>query len=320
MRPRSQLRSYLRDHIDAPVGYLQFHWSGSNTHSARIKAGERLAGFLTEAFGKYPDYAHAMVCHSHGGNVAQYALRRLPPIVREERKVYCIYIGTPFIDCPPEATCELDKMLEMASAWYGQLNNGATVNGRFYSWLSYLGLAVIAFGIAMAHGGDKGTFENTFLSVYAVLIVVMWISLALIARFGPRARNRAAELRAYPLPVPQLCLRMGGDEPLRILSGLAETVAALNHSQGGARSVLLWLAAVGIVIGLILMMFGLLGRNLGAAGYFAAAWFRYRGGGECRGIPRPRIAIAERLVGQRSYVAPRGIRKRRMGGWLVFAV
>ena len=260
VRPRSLLRSYLRDHIDAPIGYLKFRWRGANTHGSRIRAGAQLAGFLSEAFAKYPDYEHAIVCHSHGGTVAQYALRRLPSIVREEKRAYCIYIGTPFIDCPPDAAAELDKVLDLASAWYGQLKAGTSVNGRFYSWISYLGLAVIAFGIAGLRGGEKQAFESTFLGVYAALVAAMWISLAFIVRFGSRARKLAAELRAYPLPLPQLCLRMAGDEPFWILRGFTEPIGALSAWQGKLRFGLLSVAAVGIVVGLLLMFVALLGN------------------------------------------------------------
>jgi hypothetical protein len=77
LSPNSVFQRYLHDHIDAPVEFLEFPWSGDNTNSARLQAGGDLAHFLRKAFADYPEHAHAVVCHSHGGNVALYALRDL---------------------------------------------------------------------------------------------------------------------------------------------------------------------------------------------------------------------------------------------------
>ncbi|MGY1631810.1 esterase/lipase family protein [Geodermatophilus sp. SYSU D01186] len=73
-----------------------FKWSASNTHRARITAGEQLAAFLNEQHRRFPARLQVVIAHSHGGNVALYAVRQLQRDTADAR-VRVITLATPFI-------------------------------------------------------------------------------------------------------------------------------------------------------------------------------------------------------------------------------
>lgn len=100
-RPKANGRlaagSFLRRELDgklADVRFREFAWPGANTHAARIEAGDRLAAFMRDGHEQDPDARHFIVGHSHGGNVALYAMRH--PAVREIVSGV-VTLGTPFM-------------------------------------------------------------------------------------------------------------------------------------------------------------------------------------------------------------------------------
>jgi len=72
----------------------RFPWSGANRNSDRIEAGKRLAAALKENLASYPDAAHFVIAHSHGGNLALYALND-PRLQQGLSGIICM--NTPFI-------------------------------------------------------------------------------------------------------------------------------------------------------------------------------------------------------------------------------
>lgn len=52
-----------------------FDWSGANSHEARLLAGQQLSERLRSIHAKHDRYRIFIIGHSHGGNVALYALR-----------------------------------------------------------------------------------------------------------------------------------------------------------------------------------------------------------------------------------------------------
>ena len=91
--------SFLRRELEhrlapADVRFREFAWTGRNTHAARTDAGDRLAEFIRSGHALYPDARHFVVAHSHGGNVALYAMR--DPAAREIVSGI-VTLGTPFI-------------------------------------------------------------------------------------------------------------------------------------------------------------------------------------------------------------------------------
>jgi hypothetical protein len=91
--PGSLLRREL-EHGLADVVFREFPWTSANTHAARTEAGVRLAAFIRDGHAQYPEARHFMIAHSHGGNVALYAMR--DPAAREV-VAGIVTLATPFI-------------------------------------------------------------------------------------------------------------------------------------------------------------------------------------------------------------------------------
>lgn len=75
------------------VQYHTFSWSGANSHSARLRAADDLAGWLHENTPK-EGRSVTLIGHSHGGNVCLYATNR-PEIGPRIARI--VTLGTPFI-------------------------------------------------------------------------------------------------------------------------------------------------------------------------------------------------------------------------------
>jgi len=74
IEPDSDLCTQLRSRLTGEVSFLSFRWTGQNTHKARIAAGEALGKRILETKASDPDARQFILAHSHGGNVALYAL------------------------------------------------------------------------------------------------------------------------------------------------------------------------------------------------------------------------------------------------------
>jgi len=80
------------------VVFREFAWAGTNTHAARTEAGARLADFILAGYAQHPAARHIIIAHSHGGNVALYAMR--DPAAREAVDGI-VTLATPFIHVKP---------------------------------------------------------------------------------------------------------------------------------------------------------------------------------------------------------------------------
>src|SRR5688572_10380765 len=92
--PGSSLRRNVTRRCGVSVNFHVFRWSGWNTHTSRLKAAARLRQHLIDLGDKFPNVAHFVVAHSHGGTVTLYALRD-PAIKAKLAGVACL--STPFI-------------------------------------------------------------------------------------------------------------------------------------------------------------------------------------------------------------------------------
>jgi hypothetical protein len=90
----STLCRSLRERLGPDTVFRRFRWSGSNSHSARLKASHELRDFLQEGLKVQPDATHIVVAHSHGGNVA---LMALGDANLRERFAGVACLATPFI-------------------------------------------------------------------------------------------------------------------------------------------------------------------------------------------------------------------------------
>jgi hypothetical protein len=93
-RDDSNLCKALRKQLPGDLVIRRFPWSGANRNSDRIEAGKRLAAALKENLASYPDAAHFVIAHSHGGNLALYALND-PRLQQGLSGIICM--NTPFI-------------------------------------------------------------------------------------------------------------------------------------------------------------------------------------------------------------------------------
>ena len=74
--------------------FSRFCWSGRNSHTARIAAGEALAEHLGRLTEQYPDARHHLIGHSHGGNIMMYAMKQTD---LAERVTALVTLATPFL-------------------------------------------------------------------------------------------------------------------------------------------------------------------------------------------------------------------------------
>ena len=75
----------------------RFHWSGRNRQVDRLHAGRSLHERLLQLAEKYPASSHHVIAHSHGGNVALYALREGRQLDTRLENVRVITMATPFL-------------------------------------------------------------------------------------------------------------------------------------------------------------------------------------------------------------------------------
>ncbi len=92
----SDFRTKLASYLQGIVVDDAFRWSGANSHTARMQAGDELAGHLRGVHVEYPAARIAILAHSHGGTVALYAMQRLgkPAYISD-----LIFMNTPFLEC-----------------------------------------------------------------------------------------------------------------------------------------------------------------------------------------------------------------------------
>jgi hypothetical protein len=91
---QSALVQGLRGRFGDALVVRRFRWSGGNSHTARQRAAVDLRRCLLKGLDGYPNEAHLIVAHSHGGNAALQALAH-PQLQSRIAGVACL--ATPFI-------------------------------------------------------------------------------------------------------------------------------------------------------------------------------------------------------------------------------
>src|SRR5262245_43471765 len=92
----SLLCRHLVERLPGGVRIETFSWSGANSHRDRLAAGAELKSQLENQLRAYPEASHFVISHSHGGNVALYAMRnagldgRLQAIVCLNTPFFCV--------------------------------------------------------------------------------------------------------------------------------------------------------------------------------------------------------------------------------------
>jgi hypothetical protein len=131
--------------------FSRFCWTGFNSHTDRLQAGEALAKRLRGLTEKFPKARHYVIGHSHGGNVMLYAMK---DEALSDRITGAVTLATPFI----------------------------TVRRRKLHWLVLLGIAfILACGLyeALSFANASPPREWRALSVAAPALI--WLFLALLS-------------------------------------------------------------------------------------------------------------------------------------------
>jgi len=117
------------------VAFRKFVWSGENTHQARLVAAKALQIDLYRALNEAPRAEHFIASHSHGGNIALYAMRDVD-LSAHIKGIICI--GTPFIVCKRRDTTKESRLRGGIWSTIGALLLLAAVGGLIASFLPEL--------------------------------------------------------------------------------------------------------------------------------------------------------------------------------------
>jgi hypothetical protein len=207
-RDGSLLRRRLQEELGGDVVFLPFRWSGMNWPSARYRAAHRLRDHFRATARKYPERGLYVVAHSHGGNVALYAVRDAArENVPDELPSGVVCLSTPFIAAQPRPLTLL----------------------RFVS--TYAVVLVALFAVVAALMGrlliPMMAAVQTDSSVLAALMWnEVWVEFALCAVLAWRAtkglvrmaHERRRLIAVDGIPVPLRIYRSIGDEATAVLA------------------------------------------------------------------------------------------------------
>ena len=91
----------------------RFCWNGDNLHWGRVAGGRELQQHLLGLAERHPDAEHHVIAHSHGGNVAVYALRgeKRGEVHPALAGVRITTLGTPFLSVERRATVRVGRWI-----------------------------------------------------------------------------------------------------------------------------------------------------------------------------------------------------------------
>lgn len=146
--------SAMCDKLQAIDGTLlsRFCWSGGNSHTDRLKAGEDLAEHIKNLANRFTRAKLFLISHSHGGNVAMYALKDLETAGFSNRINGVVTLATPFITLRRRRLHKAVPIAVITLAFFGLLELG------FHLW----------------SGNNSTAIDNTILPMVTVLFG-LWI-------------------------------------------------------------------------------------------------------------------------------------------------
>ncbi len=188
-RDGSSLRRALAERLPN-AAFHAFAWSGANAYADRAEAARSLALFLDQRVAAAPAAVHAVIAHSHGGNIALHAGKHT---TRAESLANVACLATPFIAATPIKRGLFDGVLLWALCALVVAAVGATT-GYFGSAL----LRQLGFSEAM--------------SVLTLLPAILlwaalgpwWLFAFVKRRMAAGAKERLAELTWPVLPATRL--------------------------------------------------------------------------------------------------------------------
>jgi alpha/beta hydrolase family protein len=185
----------IREHLGPDTEIDTFNWSGRNNHPSRHQASLQLGAKLREQ-ALNPNAKLILVCHSHGGNIALYALRD-PELRQAVAGVVCL--ATPFFVASERSLDRTDENVIMATPMILFMAPFIWIAIEYISnWSTLIPFVVI--GIALL-----------------VLVVVLFDTV--LRRLQRVAKETAAQMALPSLKSARLLLiRSPGDEASLALS------------------------------------------------------------------------------------------------------
>lgn len=226
---RSDLRAAIADALrPRKVQFAIFNWSGGNSMHARRDAGFALVAFLLELFARFPKAHHHIVAHSHGGNIAMYALRT-DTIRSRIQSVTCL--STPFLHVVPRRYgAQMGAAFQLA-AGIGVVSFGLLILFLLiHAWFP-TAQATTAAGLGWFSSHLNPTTWAQLAKAIAIGLVAASSALfrPLLRRWRRWAKTVARETRLpTALDLPLLIVRSSGDEASSLLGSAQLASAALT--------------------------------------------------------------------------------------------
>lgn len=205
----------------AGVEVMPLHWSGANSDYDRLRGSEDLARLLRR-LGK-AGRPHAVIAHSHGGNVTQEALARAP---RSGARGGIVSFGTPFF------TRRL-KAVPLAIALFQILMGAVVAPIMIWYLVSILGA-----------GTDK--LIETIVVFGGLLAVSLWSLATGIAKI----LHRSLALRRFKSamsPDDWLVIYSPRDEAMRLLEQAATLSPHYVKTEAAVRALTAFAALAGVI-------------------------------------------------------------------------
>lgn len=182
-----------------------FEWSGSNSVAARMKATDDLADHLRRNRARHPEAQHFIIAHSHGGNIAYYALQQDPLLIEQISGI--VSLSTPFLYVQPRSTSRIATFNLLAQLLLIQLI--PALIGLLYLNLSPLSNALL------------------LISCLFPLLIIRWV--------GTSFRKRCFDLTdrlKLPTLQPQLIVRAAADEASAALGSCQVGIWLIHKALG----------------------------------------------------------------------------------------
>lgn len=202
IEPDSRFVEGLSKELGRPLFGIPWHWSGRNSHAARLHAGHRTAAWLRARHKRYPAERPVIIAHSHGGNVVGYALRELKD---QSWIAGVIMLATPHIHIDKRNVRNIVLPLRVLVT---------------FATMLFLPLAVVVPLVLFGGIDEPGvTLAALVLGVVCAGRVFHWVG-HVGAGLREWAKNRSQELKVPEPRVPTLSLSIHGDEAAGLLKGL----------------------------------------------------------------------------------------------------
>ena len=252
-RPGSLLRERLAAALGRDAVFLPFRWSGMNWPSARYAAAGRLREHFRATAERYPGLGQYVIAHSHGGNVALYALRDAQ---RDDagdagdalpRGAVCL--STPFIAAQPRPVTLLRFIATYTVVLVTCFAVVATLMGRL--------LAPRLAAIDTASPVLRALLLNEVWLEFALCAVLAWYATNALVTL---ARRRHERIAVTGVTVPIRIFRSIGDEATAVLvtSSLLAWLGTLAWRAASALTLVVTGACSALLLGALLPPVGAL--------------------------------------------------------------